>query len=355
MSSEAGALVLVPLLATLAASAPLAAGETLSLANVTPPPPLSADEPLAAAFSLERAAAYLDRAALHWQKEHGCGTCHTNFAYLMARPALAAVSRPSHEVRAFFEDMVERAWEDKGPRWPAEVVVAAATLAMNDAQVSGELHPTTRKALDRMWTLQRDDGGWTWLECGWPPMESDPHYGATLAALGVGLAPGGYAQTDAAQQGLDGIRRFLRANPPPSLHHRAMLLWASRHVDGLIDESAERRMVEDLLALQRPDGGWATASLFEGWKEHRRKDGEAQDTTTSDGYGTAFVLFVLRQAGVPHDDARLRRAADWLKRHQRASGRWFTRSPTRDSKHYLSNAGTAFAVMALKACGEVAE
>jgi hypothetical protein len=29
-------------------------------------------------------------------------------------------------------------------------------------------------------------------------MESDDHFGATMAAIGVGVAPEGYAQTDAA-------------------------------------------------------------------------------------------------------------------------------------------------------------
>ena len=79
----------------------------------------------------------------------------------------------------------------------------------------------------------------------------------------------------------------------------------------------------------------------------------AQDTATSDGYATGFVVYVLRRAGVPTDDARLRKAVAWLKANQRRSGRWFTRSANRDGKHYISHAGTAFAVMALAECGEI--
>jgi hypothetical protein len=37
----------------------------------------------------------------------------------------------------------------------------------------------------------------------------------------------------------------------------------------------------------------------------------------------------------------------WLKANQRASGRWFTRSLKKDSRHFITHAGTAFAVMAL--------
>jgi squalene-hopene/tetraprenyl-beta-curcumene cyclase len=311
------------------------------------------DEPLAKSFSLKKAADYLDLVALDWQKERRCGTCHTNFAYLMARPSISSVSPPRAEVRSFFESMVEKRWKEKGPRWPAEVVVAATTLAANDRATTRRLHATTRKALDRMWTLQREDGGWDWLICGWPPMESDDHYGVTFAAIGVGLAPDDYAKTAAAKKGLEGIRKFLLANPSLSLHHKAMELWASMHVDGLLEKKKRRRIVDELFARQRPDGGWAIAALIEGCKDHERKDGKKQDLETSDGYGTSFVVYVLREAGVPSDDARIRKAIAWIKSNQRESGRWFTRSPTKDSKHFISNAGTAFAVMALSACGEV--
>jgi squalene-hopene/tetraprenyl-beta-curcumene cyclase len=71
----------------------------------------------------------------------------------------------------------------------------------------------------------------------------------------------------------------------------------------------------------------------------------------SDGYGTGFVLYVLRRAGAPADDAAIRRGVDWLKTHQRESGRWITRSLRKDGRHFLSHAGTAFAVMALTSSG----
>jgi squalene-hopene/tetraprenyl-beta-curcumene cyclase len=83
------------------------------------------------------------------------------------------------------------------------------------------------------------------------------------------------------------------------------------------------------------------------WK---RSDDKPQDTTTSDGYATGFVLFVLRRAGIPAEDPAVARGVAWLKSNQRETGRWFTRSLNRDSKHFISHAGTAFAVLALDAC-----
>jgi squalene-hopene/tetraprenyl-beta-curcumene cyclase len=43
----------------------------------------------------------------------------------------------------------------------------------------------------------------------------------------------------------------------------------------------------------------------------------------------------------------------WLKTHQRESGRWFTPSQSWHTKHLITNAGTAYAVLALEACGEI--
>ena len=50
---------------------------------------------------------------------------------------------------------------------------------------------------------------------------------------------------------------------------------------------------------------------------------------------------------MPMNDERMQRGVEWLKANQRESGRWIARSLYKDNKHYLSHAGSAFAVMAL--------
>ena len=62
------------------------------------------------------------------------------------------------------------------------------------------------------------------------------------------------------------------------------------------------------------------------------------------------MLYVLRQAGAQATAKPIQRGVAWLKANQRESGRWFTRSLNRDGRHYISNAGTAFAILALKSC-----
>lgn len=324
--------------------------ETVTLDSVSDPGPNRLDEPLAAGFSLDGAVRFLDSAALTWQKDRQCFTCHTNYAYLYARP-LVSSDAPAHAaVRQFAEELVEKRWVEKGPRWDAEVVATAAALAFNDAATTRKLHPLTKVALERMWTVQRSDGGWDWLKCGWPPMENDDDYGVALAALAVSVAPDDYRSSDAARAGIERIKTYLKNNPPPTLHHEALLLWASTYGEQFLDSQQRQAVVDKLRQLQRDDGGWSLATLGD-WQ---RADKSPQNTG-SDGYGTGFVVYMLRRSGVGVSDPAVLRGVAWLKSHQRASGRWITRSLKEDSKHFISHCGTAFAVMAIASCdGEVA-
>jgi squalene-hopene/tetraprenyl-beta-curcumene cyclase len=310
--------------------------------------PNEPDEPIAKEFSAERARKFMDDVSLQWQRERKCVTCHTNFAYLTMGTGFGAGRSAYAAVRKFTEDLVNERWVSKGPRWDAEVLVAAMGLAVSDAEGGGKLHPLTRTALDRMWTVQQPDGGWKWLKCGWPPMESDDYFGATIALLATGRAPENYAATPAAVEGVKKVREYLAKNAPPSLHHKGMLFWASKYIEGLMTPEEQKKTVDDLLALQKPDGGWAV-STFLPWK---RGDGKEQDLESSDGYGTGYVLHLARLGGIPATDDRIAKGIRWLKTHQRESGRWFTRSLNKDGRSFLTHAGTAFSLAALHACGE---
>jgi squalene-hopene/tetraprenyl-beta-curcumene cyclase len=318
------------------------------------------DEPRAEVLSLAKSGEFLDSATLGWIEKHKCASCHTGYPYLMARQAIGDAKAPALlQVRKFLEGRVT-SWDQggkgagmlKGDRVTfrtegvTEVVAVAATLALHDAQATGKLHPLTRQALDRMWDLQQKDGTWPWNKTELVPLESDDYYGAVYAALGVGHAPEGYAQCATAKDGVARLQGYLKKNPPPNLHHKIWLLWASLKLDGLMTVPEREQTIKDLLALQRQDGGWSLPSLGD-WK---RRDGSANDKQVpSDGYATGLVLYVLRLAGVPATKEPIRRGLDWLKTNQRASGRWFTRSLNWNERHAITNAGTAFAVLALKA------
>lgn len=309
-------------------------------------------EPFRQEYSLVAAAKYLDRATIEWQEEKRCFACHTDYPYLIARAAVSRDLATHDRIRSTLEQRVEEPWVRKsGPYRNSEFVMVAAVLAHNDAVTTGKLHPLTRRALDRIWTVQSADGGWIWQKGNKPPSGIDDHYGATMATIAAGVAPDGYAKTPAARAGLDKVRAYFRDNPPLTMHNRAMMLWAASYVDGIVTDDDCERAINDLFALQKPDGGWGVATLGD-WN---RCDGKEQDKESSDGYGTGLVVYVLRRAEVAAGDPRIQNGIKWLKEHQRANGSWFTRSPYRDGRHLITNTGTAYALLALTSCGETVE
>src|SRR5262245_12409414 len=320
------------------------------VADIPQPAPTKPDEPLARQFSAAKAGEYLDGVGVGWTRTRKCITCHTNMPYLTARPLIPG-DDGWKEVRTFLEaDVNSWSWWRWGkPRGDAYVVATAFALAFNDTQKTGKLHDSTRAALDRMWAVQQKTGAWNWLKCEWPPLEHDDYYGATLAALALGYAPGDYAKTDKAKAGLEKLKAYLKKTPAPDLHHTAMLLWASTKVDGLMTAEEQKTAIAALRAKQHKDGGWCLPSLG----KYDRRDGSPNDpNAASDGYGTGFVTFVLLQTGVPANDPAIASGVKWLKANQRESGRWYTRSLNNDKAHYITNAGTAFCILALNEAGE---
>src|SRR6516225_3699698 len=92
--------------AALAALAPLGClhGQAPAQAPAAPNPfPYAEHEEKAKAFSAGKAHQYLDGVARFWMQTNSCGTCHANFAYVMARPAFdpSASAPPLADTRRF--------------------------------------------------------------------------------------------------------------------------------------------------------------------------------------------------------------------------------------------------------------
>lgn len=107
---------------------------------------------------------------------------------------------------------------------------------------------------------------------------------------------------------------------------------------------------------QREDGGWSIRTFAA--PEARGNGNRAENLRSeaefgnpaSDGHQTGLAVLVLRDAGVPADEPRIKKAVEWLLTSQRASGRWWTRSLNRDRQHYITFSGTAYALLALAKC-----
>src|SRR5206468_7139271 len=143
-----------------------------------------------------------------------------------------------------------RLWKDVEPFYPdqtrglpkssesrgTEAVLNAIVLATRDAS-AGALSDETQQAFANMWPLQFKagdlKGGWAWLNFHYEPWEASesPYFGATLAAMAVGTAPGNYAARPEIQEQFDSLRAHLRHGAASErLFNRLMLLSAAAKV-----------------------------------------------------------------------------------------------------------------------------
>lgn len=285
-----------------------------------------------------------------WREQRKCISCHTNGWGLAAQPIIDPRSDEVADERTFAQQYLTKHIDgDAKPNSQfgsiEGMVATTAFLAMSDARSGKEIHQATRKGLDNAWELLDESGTWeNWLQCNWPPFESDAEFGPTLMLVALGelreIANLKSQDINAAQR----LSNYLQDNPPLSLHAKAMRLWAGNSWPNLIDEQDRSAWQQKLLDAQLADGGWSMASLAgPAWK----RDGGEGQTTTSEAYSTAFVTYVLLETGLAPKNAATEAGLRWLREHQRAGGDWFTRSPRRDGKHYISRAATAFALMAL--------
>jgi len=306
-----------------------------------------------------------------------CVSCHTAVPYALSRPALRkalAEEAPSPNERRLLENVTKRVriWKEVAPFYSdadrgvyktvesrgTESVLNALILASNDAR-RGKLSSDTRMALENMWAEQQTTGNkkgaWSWLRFANEPWEADDsdYYGAALAAVAAGTAPGNYLATLAIQNNLKMLREYLNREcaAQPAVN-RVALLWASAKLPGLLELEQQKAIFTEILSKQQPDGGWSLSSLVAGWK---RNDGTPQEAK-SDGYATGLIAFALQQAEIPRDNPQQKLALAWLTSNQnKTGGFWLAYSLNKNGTHHLTpstalfmnDAATAYAVLAL--------
>ena len=186
---------------------------------------------------------------------------------------------------------------------------------------------------------QRKDGCWHSAGIARPPMEDGDFSRTALSirALTSYGPPGLKAEFD---QRIQRAAAWLKAANPRTTEDRNMQLL------GLKWANADRGSLEDplkhLIALQRPNGGWA----------------QTPDLVT-DAYATGTVLYAMHELGVPATDAAYRRGVAFLLRTQLPDGSWHvaSRAPKfqpyfqsgfpHDHDQWISGSATAWAAIAL--------
>ncbi len=305
-----------------------------------------------------------------------CVSCHTVLPFALSRSTLrAALAEPAPSLleNRLLENVTRRVrlWNEVQPYYPDEtrgvpktaesrgtesILNALILTASNAGQPS--LTPDARLALDRMWaqqiTVGSAAGSWPWLQFHNAPWEGDSqYYGATLAAIAAGSAPAPYRNEPDIQPQLARLRSYLtRERDAQVLLNRLTLVWASAKWPGLLTPAQVQAILDDALTRQQVDGGFSLGSLAGGWQ---RKDATPLETR-SDGLATAIVALALEQAPHPGRSPQLQRALQWLNENQvPGEGRWLAyslnkqRDLSTDVGRFMSDAATAYAVLALQA------
>jgi squalene-hopene/tetraprenyl-beta-curcumene cyclase len=318
--------------------------------------PATAAEAFRSNYSEAKAGTFLDDIALRWTEHNKCGTCHTNIAQLMARPLTIAgntnsyVETVRYSLLAFADET--RQGDDELKTFLLAPIAGA--LAVNDGISGQTLDPQVAELLDYMWTVQDAGGGWSYTteEELVPFLEQNPYYTSLLVGVGLGYVNDRYQQSPLRREGINRLVDFLRHNMPTNLHERAVLLWGSARTPELLTDAARRSIRNDLLKAQNADGGWTLPAMGDWQRLNGALDGAPNDPNgPSDGYATGLATLALCQKPKASDGNAIDGGLNWLKTHQRISGRWFTRSLYSDRAHnYLSNMATAYALMAIRDC-----
>jgi squalene-hopene/tetraprenyl-beta-curcumene cyclase len=344
------------------------------------------DGPSLKEWSPAAAASYLDYREAWWQQwppaqmEKGtvCISCHTVVPYAFVRPVLR--SRLGETELTPFEKKMLGSIETRVNEWPqmnpyyndpahaipsrsTEAVLNAVILAAYSTE-NNQLDPVTRRAFDNAWALQEtvgeNTGAWKWQDFHEAPWESpeSAYQGAAMMAIAVGVTSERKSDDPAIDDHVARLRDYLLRNysAQPVLNQLYML-WASSETPGLLSDTQRKELIQKVAGLQNADGGWSLSSLDRQqalkpavlglFKHVDRVDG-------SDGCASGLAVLALKKAGISSADSVVQRGLAWLRTHQSQKGSWWAssmngfRDPASDMGHFMSDAATGYAVLALE-------
>jgi ankyrin repeat protein len=192
---------------------------------------------------------------------------------------------------------------------------------------------------------QSPDGQWTYPAADTRPPICSQYIGQTalsMRALQLYAPKVDKAAYDQAiQLAASWIAKAQSTNNDDRSYRLLGLAWAGT------DKDATRRAMRELLATQRPDGGWSDLESME-----------------SSAFATGKSLYALQTAGLPASEAAYQRAVKFLLNTQLEDGSWYVRTRAMGFQPYfdggfphgfdqwISAAGTSWATVALSQASE---
>jgi ankyrin repeat protein len=293
--------------------------------------------------ALESSVALLQTNSAKFLEAGGCVSCHaqhqTGLAVAAARASGVKVdwaleveqARSTALLRGVFEQTLYQVVDPVAGVDSQEISI----MQMNAAGLPPKL--STDALVFHIAAMQRKEGDWPNYGSVRPPLEDGgfSHTARGIRALQLNSLPGRKAEFE---ERIARAARWLEQASPVSTEDRTMQLlgicWANR--------KPPQGRVDELIALQRPDGGWGQT-----------------EGLASDAYATGEALSALHETGMAASHQVYRRGVDFLLRTQLGDGSWLVKSRAagfqpyfqsgfpHDHNQWISQSGTAWAAIAL--------
>jgi len=269
--------------------------------------------------AVDRAIGYLQTESATWLKQRTCAACHHAGMPLWA---LGEAARQGYAVDGkFVSETIESTLGSPqkliasklvpGPNDPPDPRPMARGVNMGlpflavAARSMSSLEPGQKQSLrwiaDDIVKKQQPDGSWEFFLSRPPVNESQ----ATDVAW-ILMALQGEAGPDAPAANRATLEKgtaWLAGAEPDNREAKVLkLLVAVRAGE---PREALRPRIDELVALQRPDGGWSQKADM-----------------TSDAFATGQMLYVLASAGLDAEKPEIKRGMDYLVATQKADGSW---------------------------------
>ena len=281
--------------------------------------------------AIRKAAGLVAKSAGSYIEKRDCISCHHQSLPMWAL-GQAGFGKGLPAQKEYIEDYFEGRLEQmaKGQRVIGGPYTAGYALA-GMAESGGKPSPTTDALVQYLRHSQHKDGSWR-IRTHRPPLE-DSHFTATALAIRGMLAYG---------KPKDGVvkaaKTWLLTNNPTSTEDYVFQVLGVHWAGSKVEPHGQ-----ELLRLQREDGGWGQLPSME-----------------SDAYATGMSLFALRETGIIEtSDCAYESGVKWLLDHQQVDGSWHVRSRSKPIQQYfdsgfphgkdqfISIAATCWAILAL--------